>query len=109
MNGVAAKIAQEVLVLLKDDDIDTGARQQHAEHHSGRTATDDRAGRANRFCHPVIIVDFGSGSKPDVSGIRIEPAEASGFPSPRERSGGGEGSGVGGRDAEQTSASAVGY
>ena len=32
MDGVAAKVAQEVGVLLEHDDVDAGARQQEAEH-----------------------------------------------------------------------------
>src|SRR4030088_2999898 len=31
MNGVAAKVAQEIGVLLKHDDVDSGTRQQEAE------------------------------------------------------------------------------
>ena len=64
MDGVAAKIAQEVLVLLQHDHVDAGARQQQAEHHAGRTAADDRAGGANRFCHRIIMGDFDPVSKP---------------------------------------------
>ena len=32
MDGVAAKVAQEVGMLLEHDDVDAGARQQEAEH-----------------------------------------------------------------------------
>ena len=35
MDRVAAKITQEVLVLLKDDNFHAGARQQKAQHHAG--------------------------------------------------------------------------
>ena len=43
MNGVAAKVAQEVGVLLEHDDVDAGARQQVAEHEPARAAADDTA------------------------------------------------------------------
>jgi len=39
----AAKIAQEVGMLLQDDDIHAGAREQEAEHHSGGPAAGDAA------------------------------------------------------------------
>src|SRR5947209_885359 len=43
MNGVAAKIAQEILVLLQHADIHAAAREQEAEHHPGGPAADDAA------------------------------------------------------------------
>ena len=52
MHGVAAKIAEEIGVLLQHHDIDPGAPQQIAEHHAGRPAADDAAThchRARRF------------------------------------------------------------
>ena len=42
MHRVAAEIAQEVAVLLEDDDIDARTRHQEAEHHAGGAAADDR-------------------------------------------------------------------
>ena len=39
VNGVAAKVAQEIRVLLKHDDFDAHARQEEAQHHSGRSVT----------------------------------------------------------------------
>ena len=42
MHRVAAEIAQEVGVLLEDDDVDAGARHEEAEHHAGGAAADDR-------------------------------------------------------------------
>jgi hypothetical protein len=45
MNGVAAKVAQEIAVLLQHHDINAGARQQETEHHAGRAAADDAASR----------------------------------------------------------------
>ena len=58
MDGVAAKIAQEIAVLLQHDDIDAGARQQKAEHHAGRPAADDATGGVDRFCHCRGAFDF---------------------------------------------------
>ena len=52
MDGVAAKVAQEVGVLLEHDDVDAGAREQEAEHHAGRAAADDAATGRDLFgCH----------------------------------------------------------
>jgi hypothetical protein len=34
MNGIAAEVAQEVLVLFENENVDAGARQQHSEHHA---------------------------------------------------------------------------
>ena len=48
MDGVAAKVAQEIRVLLEHDDIDAGAREQEAEHHPGRSAAGDAASGADR-------------------------------------------------------------
>ena len=59
MNGVAAKVAQKIGVLLQHDDIDTGARQQKAQHHPGRaTAGDAALGGDHRVRHdhtPVLL------------------------------------------------------
>ena len=53
MDGVAAKIAQEIGVLFQHDDVDAGARQQKAEHHAGRSAAGDAALRREVRCyHP---------------------------------------------------------
>jgi hypothetical protein len=41
VDGVAAEVAVEVRVLLEDDDLDAGSRQQQAEHGAGRAAADD--------------------------------------------------------------------
>ena len=51
MDGVAAKVAQEIGVLLQHHDVDAGAGQQEAEHHAGRTAAGDGAGRGYRLRH----------------------------------------------------------
>ena len=43
MHGVAAKIAEEVGMLLEHHDVDAGASEQVTEHHAGRPAADDAA------------------------------------------------------------------
>jgi hypothetical protein len=43
MDRVAAKIAQEVGVLLEHRHVDAGARQQIAQHHAGGAAAHDAA------------------------------------------------------------------
>jgi hypothetical protein len=48
MDRVAAEVAQEIGVLLQHHDVDAGARQQEAEHHSRRTAARHAAARGNR-------------------------------------------------------------
>ena len=47
MHGVAAKIPEEVGVLLQHHDVDPGAPQQIAQHHAGGTAADDAAARGD--------------------------------------------------------------
>ena len=47
MNRVAAKIAEEIRVLLQHHDVDAGARQQKAEHHPRRSAAGDAALRGD--------------------------------------------------------------
>ena len=51
MDGVAAKVAQEIGVLLQHHDVDAGAGQQEAEHHAGRTAAGNGAGRGYLLRH----------------------------------------------------------
>ncbi len=48
MNGIAAEIAQEILVLFQHRDADAGARQEEAEHHPGGAAAGDAAPRLDR-------------------------------------------------------------
>jgi hypothetical protein len=43
MNGIASKIAQKIAVLLENDDVDAGAREQKAKHEPTRPAADDAA------------------------------------------------------------------
>ena len=47
MNRVAAEIAEEVRMLLQHHDVDAGARQQEAEHHSRGPAAGDAALRGD--------------------------------------------------------------
>src|SRR5215472_8617361 len=52
VDGVAAKIAEEIGVLLEDDDIQSCAGEQVAEHHAGRAAAHDTASGAEILRHP---------------------------------------------------------
>ncbi len=49
VDGVAAEIAQEIAMLLQHHHVDTGAGEQIAEHHAGRSAAGDRAGGLDRL------------------------------------------------------------
>jgi hypothetical protein len=57
VNGVAAKVAQEVCVLFEHDDIDSAPGQQQTEHHACRSTACDAAlcrdtfGRARGHVH----------------------------------------------------------
>ncbi len=52
---VAAKVAQEILVLFQHRDVNAGARQQKSEHHAGRTAACDHAARGDGFHGEVAL------------------------------------------------------
>ena len=54
MDGVAAEVAQEVSVLLQHQDVDAGAGEQEAEHHAGRAAAGNGAGRRDFLRHPDL-------------------------------------------------------
>ena len=45
MDRVPAEVAQEVGVLLEDEDVDAGAGEEEAQHHAGRPAAGDAAPR----------------------------------------------------------------
>ena len=45
MHGISAEIAEEILVLLEHGDLDTVAGHEISEHHTGRSATHNAAGR----------------------------------------------------------------
>jgi hypothetical protein len=49
MDRVAAKIAQEIAVLLEHDNVNAGAGQQISEHHPRRPAPGDSVATAERF------------------------------------------------------------
>jgi hypothetical protein len=55
VNRVAAKIAKKVGVLLEHDDVDTGTRQEEAEHHAGRTAAGDTTTRGKGLGHGIAL------------------------------------------------------
>jgi hypothetical protein len=59
MDGIASKVAEEVLVLFEDCDRYTFAGEQKAEHDAGRAATDDATGRAGEspsaLRHPATV------------------------------------------------------
>ena len=47
MDGIAAKIAEEIFMLFKDKDVNTGAREKESQHHSGGTASGDATAGLN--------------------------------------------------------------
>ncbi len=49
VDGVAAEVAEEILVLLQHHDVDTGAGQQKSEHHAGGSASGNAAARGDGF------------------------------------------------------------
>ena len=49
MDGVAAEIAQKILVLFQHDHIDPGASQKETEHHAGRAAAGNATGGVDGF------------------------------------------------------------
>lgn len=60
VDGIAAEIAEEVFMLFKNGDLDACAREQIAEHDSGRAAADDAAvGLGDRNCHGGARVAMG--------------------------------------------------
>lgn len=48
VDGVAAEVAEEVVVLLEYEHVHAGAREQQAEHGAGRSAAHDAAGDGSR-------------------------------------------------------------
>ena len=49
MHGVAAKIAEEIRMLLQHHDVDAGASEQVTEHHARGPTADDTAAHLHRF------------------------------------------------------------
>jgi hypothetical protein len=45
MHGIAAEIAEEIVMLFEHCDLDTIASQEISQHHTGRSATHNAAGR----------------------------------------------------------------
>jgi hypothetical protein len=64
MNGVAAKIAQEILVLFQNDHFHAGAREQKAEHHSRWSAASNATaclyslGSLSGLVHRWVFIHF---------------------------------------------------
>ena len=44
MDGVAAEVTEEILVLFEDGDVDALAGEEEGEHHAGWASADDAAG-----------------------------------------------------------------
>ena len=63
MNGIAAKIAQEIAVLFQHHD--PGARQQIPQHHAGRPAAAGNAAAHGNFlrCHALSLTSASGLSK----------------------------------------------
>ena len=49
VDGIAAEVAQEVGVLLQDEDVHPGTSEEEAEHHAGRPAPRDTAADVHRL------------------------------------------------------------
>jgi hypothetical protein len=74
MNGVAAKVAQKVGMLLEHDDVDTRTRQQEAEHKAARAAADDTATGRNLFSsHSCALSDRNDGEIADTRRASTAP------------------------------------
>jgi hypothetical protein len=57
VDGVTAKVAEEVRVLLQHDNGNPRSRQKQTQHRSGRSATDDAAcGHRDVGCGPVLAI-----------------------------------------------------
>ena len=56
MHGVAAEVAEEVLMLLQHGDRNAGTRQQIPQHHARRSAADDATGSLQLSdCHECLF------------------------------------------------------
>jgi hypothetical protein len=64
MNRVAAEVAQKIGVLLQHHDLDTGARQEVAEHHPGRAAAHHATTRRQPICHRGLHARPGERPRP---------------------------------------------
>ena len=90
VNRVAAKVPEEVSVLLQDHDVDPSPRQQEAQHHPGRTTAGDAALSIERFYlirhRNDPLCSAGSRHLPDIlshATTRRKPASALGDRFPR--------------------------
>jgi hypothetical protein len=54
MDGVAAEVAQKIVMFFEDGDVDAGAGKQVGKHHAGGAAADDAAGGFEG--HAVLII-----------------------------------------------------
>jgi hypothetical protein len=54
MNGVAAEVAVEVLMLFEHDDIDALARQEQSENDAGRSSADNTDSSVKSFIHKQV-------------------------------------------------------
>src|SRR5262249_341389 len=54
VDGVPAEIAEEIGVLLEDDDVQACAGEQEAEHHAGRAAARNATSGAEILRHPDV-------------------------------------------------------
>ena len=57
MNRVAAKVAEEVAVLLEHDDVDAGAGEQKPEDRTGRTAARYRS-TSSPSAHAIAVAVY---------------------------------------------------
>jgi hypothetical protein len=79
MNGVAAEVAVEVLVLFEHDDIDALAREEESEHNAGRSSAYDADCGVKSFIHEQLSRGrFGNailsqGRKVLAHGIEVRP------------------------------------
>ena len=68
MDGVAAKVPQEVAVFFEHDNLDPGSGEQETEEQPSRAAADDAALRVERpgAHHPIVGVEHASVHCPGV-------------------------------------------
>jgi hypothetical protein len=65
MHSVAAKVAIEILMFLKDRDVYAGASQKIAQHHTGRSAPNNTACCFQPLCRHAVsssVIEMSLGS-----------------------------------------------
>jgi hypothetical protein len=68
MDGVAAKVAEEIGVFFEDEDFDAGTGEEETEHHAGGSASDYAAtGLGEIGWHGLIFLNGGPEEKGNVS------------------------------------------